>query len=182
MDDKIYIVISQTGTILSRILKHLTGKEYNHISIGLSRELNVMYSFGRLNAYNPFWGGFVIESPHSGTFKRFFNTKVIVLSLNIGIKKYGEILKMITDMEQNRKKYRYNYLGLLFAKFNIPIKFENRYYCSEFVKELLVINDVSGAECIEKIPHPMSFLNFPAADVIYKGKLHDYSAELLECN
>ena len=67
---QLYIVISQTGTLLSRILKQITGAEYNHASISLSRDLERMYSFGRRNPYNPFWGGFVIESPRTGTFKR----------------------------------------------------------------------------------------------------------------
>ena len=38
-------VISQTGTLLSRILKQITGAEYNHASISLSRDLERMYSF-----------------------------------------------------------------------------------------------------------------------------------------
>ena len=64
---QLYIVISQTGTLLSRILKQITGAEYNHASISLSRDLERMYSFGRRHPYNPFWGGFVIESPRTGT-------------------------------------------------------------------------------------------------------------------
>lgn len=63
---QLYIVISQTGTLLSRILKQITGAEYNHASISLSRDLERMYSFGRRHPYNPFWGGFVIESPRTG--------------------------------------------------------------------------------------------------------------------
>ena len=55
---QLYIVISQTGTLLSRILKQITGAEYNHASISLSRDLERMYSFGRRHPYNPFWGGF----------------------------------------------------------------------------------------------------------------------------
>ena len=62
---QLYIVISQTGTLLSRILKYITGAEYNHASISLSRDLDKMYSFGRRHPYYPFWGGFVIESPHA---------------------------------------------------------------------------------------------------------------------
>ena len=41
---QLYIVISQTGTLLSRILKQITGAEYNHASISLSRDLERMYS------------------------------------------------------------------------------------------------------------------------------------------
>ena len=63
---QIFIVITQTGTMLSRILKRITGAEYNHASLSLSRDLTRMYSFGRRHPYNPFWGGFVIESPPRG--------------------------------------------------------------------------------------------------------------------
>ena len=35
---QLYIVISQTGTLLSRILKQITGAEYNHASISLKSE------------------------------------------------------------------------------------------------------------------------------------------------
>ena len=51
---KVYIVLSQTGTVLSRILKLYTRSPYNHSSIALTEDLEVMYSFGRLNPYNPF--------------------------------------------------------------------------------------------------------------------------------
>jgi hypothetical protein len=74
MSQTIYIVISQTGTALSRILKFVTGAKYNHASISLVPDLSTMYSFGRLHPRNPFLGGFVVESPHSGTFKRFSGT------------------------------------------------------------------------------------------------------------
>lgn len=80
---QLYIVLSQTGTVLSRILKFTTGAEYNHSSISLSEDLSKMYSFGRKNPYNPFWGGFVKESPHTGTFKRFQGTKVIIFAVEI---------------------------------------------------------------------------------------------------
>ena len=39
----VYIVISQTGTVLSRILKLITHKEYNHASLSLYDDLHIMY-------------------------------------------------------------------------------------------------------------------------------------------
>ena len=58
---KIYIVLTHSGTTLSKIIKGFTKDEFSHVSISLDKELNEMYSFGRLNPYNPFWGGFVHE-------------------------------------------------------------------------------------------------------------------------
>ena len=92
MDRNVYVVVSQTGTILSRILKSITKKEYNHASISLNKNLAPMYSFGRMNPYNPVWGGFVLESIHAGTFKRFKNTKAIVLELPFDDKDYEDLV------------------------------------------------------------------------------------------
>lgn len=134
---QLYIVISQTGTLLSRILKQITGAEYNHASISLSRDLERMYSFGRRHPYNPFWGGFVIESPRSGTFKRFSETKVLVLSVSVTEEQHAELKEMLDVMWKRRRKYSYNYIGLCLAYFHIVWKQEGCYYCSEFVGELL---------------------------------------------
>ena len=85
---KIYIVMTQTGTILSRLVKLRTGCEYGHVSIALDENLDKMYSFGRLNPYNPFWGGFVHERINSGTFKRFSKTRARIYSLEIDDEQY----------------------------------------------------------------------------------------------
>ena len=107
---QLYIVISQTGTLLSRILKQITGAEYNHAS-SLSRDLERMYSFGRRHPYNPFWGGFVIESPRTGTFKRFSETKVLVLSVSVTEEQHAELKEMLDVMWKRRRKYSYNYMS-----------------------------------------------------------------------
>ena len=91
MHKQIFIVITQTGTMLSRILKRITGAEYNHASLSLSQDLTRMYSFGRRHPYNPFWGGFVIESPHAGTFRRFSDTTAIILAVEITEERYAAL-------------------------------------------------------------------------------------------
>ena len=121
---QLYIVISQTGTLLSRILKQITGAEYNHASISLSRDLERMYSFGRRHPYNPFWGGFVIESPRTGTFKRFSETKVLVLSVSVTEEQHAELKEMLDVMWKRRRKYSYNYIGLCLAYFHVVWKQE----------------------------------------------------------
>lgn len=51
---QIYFVITHTGTILSKIIKWYTKEKFTHVSIALDFQLTRMYSFGRLNPYNPF--------------------------------------------------------------------------------------------------------------------------------
>ncbi len=171
---QLYIVVSQTGTLLSRILKFITHKQYNHASLSLASDLSTMYSFGRLHPYNPFFGGFVTESPNHGTFKRFKNTDVIVLALPISEEQYGTVVNMLRSMKEQHKKYHYNYLGLCLAYFHIHMRYKNRFYCSEFVKEVLERNNVDGYDTLGAIVHPMNFLNIPAAETVYIGKLKNY--------
>lgn len=178
-ESRIFVVISQTGTILSRVLKVLTGAKYNHASIGLYEDLELMYSFGRLNPYNPFYGGFVEESPHFGTFKRFKNTDILVLSIDVGKNTHDEMLSTIQNMKSHRKEYHYNYKGLFLAPFNICSKKDKRYYCSEFVKDIMQDFGVEGSEKIPDIVKPIHFLDLPA-DVLYEGKLKHYSIKTHE--
>lgn len=170
---KIYIVLSQTGTVLSRLLHFITKKPYNHSSLSLNPELTRMYSFGRRNAYNPVWAGFVKESPHFGTFKRFPKTEIAVLALDVSEEVYAKVESHMEEMFSRRKKLHYNITGLVLAAFHVHYKPQNCYYCSEFVREVLVENDIEGADRFEPIIHPVDFLSLPGATVVYRGKLCD---------
>ena len=172
----IYIIVSQTGTILSRIIKVVTGDEYNHASISMDSTMEAMYSFGRRHPYNPVWGGLVMESPFTGTFKRFRGTQAIILCLTVDEEQYDQIEKYLRWMYRNRGKYHYNYIGLFLALFHKPYRQKNCYYCSEFVREILARFGVASEEMFEEIIKPMHFLNLPDANIVYRGRLADYAA------
>ena len=78
-----YIVISQTGSLLSRAISCFTGSPYSHSSLSLDCTFETMFSFGRLHPYDPFVGGFVREGRSTGTFKRFADTRVLVLHIPV---------------------------------------------------------------------------------------------------
>lgn len=174
-ENKVYIVVTQTGTILSRLLKIITGAPYNHVSVTLDSTLNTMYSFGRKNPYNPFWGGFVVESPRFGTFKRFSETEAVVLCVDITESQKQRIGETLSDMYENRNRYHYNTLGLLLASVRIRYRRENRYYCSEFVKALLTDFGVVDPAAIGDIPKPVEFLKIQEGTILFCGKLRSYS-------
>lgn len=167
----------QTGTILSRMLKRLTGKEYNHVSVSFDPDLHYLYSFGRKNAYNPWVGGFVQESLDFGTLKRFHETTAVVMSLPVDEKTYDGLVHKIDQMFSEKDKYYYDSLGLILACFNVIYKRERHYYCSSFVKDLLVEYGIEDSEQFESIVQPMHFLDLPDGQVIYRGKLKDFSPE-----
>ncbi len=176
--EKVYIVLSQTGTILSRILKFLTRAPYNHSSLALDVDLQIMYSFGRVNPYNPFIGGFVQESPKSGTFKRFKNTRVLVLEAEVSVATREDVGRLMTEMLRNRTRYHYNYLGLFLAAIHIPRPKTDCYYCSEFVRAMAERLGIPGAEEIPPIVKPIHFMEL-GLKTIYIGRLQDYTPPVL---
>ncbi len=173
---QLYIVISQTGTVLSRILKFFTGAEYNHASISVSADLQQMYSFGRRHPYNPFWGGFVKESPDTGTFKRFYKTKAVIIAVDIDEQRYNELCYFLKEMHLRRKKYHYNYLGVCLGAVHIAYKRKNYYYCSEFVRDMLIKGEVDGAKELKPIVQPIHFFALPHKK-LYQGRLNEYCCQ-----
>lgn len=176
---RIYIVLSQTGTIFSRILKVLYKREYNHASVSINESMEPMYSFGRLNAYNLFYAGFVKESARWGTFKRFHKTKSKILAVDVDDESYTRIVDAISDMERNKNEYKYNYKSLFFAFFKIHKAYKNRYYCSEFIKYILEVGNVEGCDKLPDIIHPTDFLVIKHEE-IYCGLLKEYKASIKE--
>lgn len=171
----VYIVLSQTGTALSKVLKLITGAEYNHASISLDGMLGELYSFGRVNPMNPIIGGFVRESKTAGTFKRFSNTKIIVLKRQIPDELFYDMQRFLYRMYRKRHDFRYNYKGLFLAAAGIHSQKQHHFYCSEFVRFILLHFGMREAESLDKIVKPVDFLTMQGWDVIYKGRMQSYS-------
>lgn len=174
---KIYVVVTQTGTLLSRILKRVTHKQYNHASISLTETLDTLYSFGRKNPYNAFIGGFVQESPTRGTFGRFKNTDAIVLEKEVHPLVYDEIKLELDRLYENRSDYKYNYFGLFAGFFGKNIHMKKRYYCSEFVQYILRKHNIGLPLSPNDMVCPNDFVNLEDTKVIYVGKLRAYKAK-----
>lgn len=174
---KIYIVITHTGTSLSKVIKHYLHSEFSHVSISLDEGLEQMYSFGRLNPYNPFWGGFVHEGIDRGTFKRFYKTTAKIYSIEVTSKQYKKIVKTIKMFEQNKRNYKFNIIGLFAVAINIKIQPKKSFYCAEFVKYVL---ETAGVETnLIKIIKPDDFKSIENKVLIYDGFLRKYNKENL---
>ena len=169
---KIYIVLTHTGTILSRLIKGFTKDEFSHVSISLDAELNEMYSFGRLNPYNPFWGGFVHEYKNKGTFKRFYNKRSKIYSLDVTLNQYNSIKNTIAQIEKEKENYKFNIIGLFAAGFHKKIKIEHSFYCAEFVKYVIKKADIEIN--LPEVVKPEDFKNINGLEEIYIGLLRKY--------
>ena len=170
---KIYIVLTYTGTLLARIVRFYTKKEYSHVSIALDEDLSRMYSFGRLNPYNAFIGGFVREGINFGTFARFRNTKCSIECIEITDEQYFELKRLIKNFEKKKRIYTFNVVGLFAVALNMKIQKENSFYCAEFVKYALEESHI--VEELPKIIRPDDFSNLKKSKLVYEGLLRKYA-------
>ena len=169
---KIYIILTNSGSVLSRIIKFYTKKEFSHVSISLDRKLVHMYSFGRLKPTNPFFAGFVHESIRHGTFYRFKNTTTCIYSIDVEDEQY-EIIKMaIKEFKRKRRAYKFNIIWLFAVALHIKIKTKNSFYCAEFVKD--VLQRANLAKDLPLIIKPEDFKKLDNINQEYKGMLRDY--------
>lgn len=175
---KIYIVLTYTGTVLSRIIKIFTRNQYSHVSIALDENMDEMYSFGRLNPYNPFFGGFVKEGINIGTFKRFRNTKSQISSLEITDEQYQKLRDVLEKMCMNKEAYKFNITGLVFALFHKRLMRKNKFYCSQFVRYVMENSDIKDKRLSDVIK-PEDFRKLENLHLEYEGLLRLYDASKL---
>lgn len=169
---KIYIILTYTGTILSKIIKIFTRDEFAHVSISLDVNLKEMYSFGRLNPYNPFIGGFVHEYMDKGTFKRFSKTNAQIYCLELTEKQVKAIKNIIVEINKDRLNYKFNLLGLFAIAFKIRIKRRNHFYCAEFVK--YVLDEAKVHNELPEMIRPEDFKSLKGLNTVYSGLLREY--------
>ena len=171
---KIYIVLTYTGTVLSKIIKNWTKDEFSHVSISLDEDLNEMYSFGRINPYTPLYAGLVQEKKDEGTFKRFFKTKALIYSIEVEDYQYMKLRDILYTMYNNKKEYKFNILGLLAIGFKKQVKIHNYFYCAEFVKYVLDKSDIN-LNLPDKLIRPENFKDVIEKQIIYYGLLRKYN-------
>lgn len=179
---QVYLVVSHSGTLISNIVRFMTGDKYSHVSLSLDDTLYKMYSFGRRKPYNPLIGRFVCQSRYSGIFKRFSKTVVEVIRLAITDEQYGAIKAELEYMYEHREKYKYNYRGLFLAAFGKTRVKENRFYCSEFMDYLFKKHGIEGYVNDNVIKKPVHFLDVKGGENIYQGLLTEYPEHNNEIN
>lgn len=167
----IYILLTDTGTILTRMIKFYTKKPYNHASIAFDENLIEVYSFGRKIANNPFIGGFVKEDLRSVVFKR---ADCAIYSLSITYDEYQKMYEYIQEIAVKQELYRYNFIGLFGVMFKKPIKRKNAFFCSHFVASVLKKSKDIKFEKELSMVEPSDLLNSADFQLVFEGKLIDF--------
>lgn len=166
----LYIVLTRTNTVISKIIQLVKNDEYTHAAISLDKELNYMYSFSRKYTYNPFYGSFNKEKINKGVYKCHKILPGIIIEIKVSKEQYENVKKLLDNFLYNSKDYKYNYKGLINSLFNKASCCDNRFLCSEFVYYILKENGIVDFQIPRNLVRPENLLRLKGK-IIYKGDL-----------
>ena len=164
-------MLTDTGTLLSKMIGMYTRNGLNHASIAFDEELTEMYSFGRKYQSNPFIAGFVRENASSGIFK---GANCAILRCVVSADEFERIRSKIRYIEMNKKDYRYNFIGLLGIAVNRDIKRERAFFCSQFVATVMNEGDLQMFTVSPSLVQPCHFFDVASLTEVYEGDLQSY--------
>ncbi|MEH7113821.1 hypothetical protein V7124_15720 [Neobacillus niacini] len=168
---KVYILLTNTGSFLTKLIKLYTKKPYNHASIAFDEDLSEVYSFGRKTVRNPFIGGFVQENVRAGLFKQ---ADCAIYSFTVTEGQLQRMNHYLRKIEAQKKEYRYNFLGLFGFMFNTPINRKKAFFCSQFVASVLKEGNILHFEKPLPLISPHDLQKISTFQFEYEGKLKDY--------
>lgn len=171
MGQVIYIVLTETGSILSRAIQLYTQENFNHVSIAFDRNLTEMYSFGRKFENNPFIGGFVQENIHS---KLLRSANCAIYECNVTDEQYELLQQKIQFFKQHMDKFRYNFIGLIGVACRIKLEREWAFFCSQFIATLLKDAGFNLDGLCPYFMKPTDLGKLPYMHLCYKGELSRY--------
>lgn len=122
------ILLTKYKDVGSKIISMISPYGYTHASISIDEKEEIYYSFN--------YRGFVIETPK----KRYPSNrcpKNAYIRLSVPEETYEMIKQEISYFLTCKDYYTYSRIGVVLCLLHIPHKFSNKYFCSQFVAEIL---------------------------------------------
>ena len=159
----IYILLTRFDDNGSKAVSLLTRSYYTHASIGLEEDMNTFYSFVHK--------GFIVEKvtryikPGKDPFP------CALYEIKVSDKTYRRVKAMINSFVEAREKFKYTSFGVAMCLFGIPHKENLRYFCSQFVAEVLKKCGVLTVKKNSALYLPRDLRKLPGMKLNFKGNL-----------
>ena len=115
----IYILLTRSGTLLSKLVYAVTGASYTHASMAFDEELNCLYSSTRKNGYTMFPAGPSKEYLNKGVFRLRGDAPCALYALEVTDEAYVRARRRAEHMMARGELYRFNTLGLILCALHI---------------------------------------------------------------
>ncbi|WP_416327569.1 hypothetical protein [[Eubacterium] hominis] len=159
----IYILLTKFTDTASKAIRGLTRSTYTHASIGVDDQHEEFYSFVT--------NGFRKEQFHRFSKHRRVETACRLYKIHVSDELYDEICIILKRHEACAPYYKYSKLGVALCLLHIGHKIRHRYFCSQFVAEILQTSEIIQTKKSSSLYLPDDFMNMRELDLCYCGNL-----------
>lgn len=160
---RIFLLMIRYPGPFANAMVRCTNFGYTHATIGLEEDLNTFYSFMRK--------GFVVEKvtrylkPNRDPFP------CALYEIPVSKKIYRRVKKLLDRYTARKKFLRYTHLSLFSCFLRIPWKLTDRYFCSQFVAEVLQRGNVVHLPKNSALCLPKDFHNLKETRMVFSGNI-----------
>lgn len=174
----IYVVLTKTGTYLSKFIHLITRADYTHASMSFEEGLQPLYSFSRFYTYLPLPAGLHNEPLDLGFFKKHSRIPCAVYKIEVDEDTYASAKEEVERMLINAKYYRFSILGLMFCGLRIPLTRKRYYFCSQFVSHILTHSEALQLPYEPSLMRPNDYSKIENIECVFKGRLDELKETL----
>lgn len=174
----VYVVLFYSDTLSSKIIRAAAGPHFSHAALSLDPKLKTMYSFGKKNGLHI--EGFVQDSIHDEEYQKN-NTAYAVYLVCVTADQYDNMKKRLEWFTNNKTKFKYNFSGLFKNYLGISDNPETRYFCSQFVADIL--NAGSSEKKYFADPSmvtPETYVNATFTQYVTSGPVSEFNGKEVE--
>ncbi|MCH5317061.1 MAG: hypothetical protein J1E05_03725 [Eubacterium sp.] len=163
---KIYVLLTSFPDAGSKMVGFMTRSIFTHASIGLEEDMNTYYSF--------VWKGFIVEKITKYLRPDRKPYPCELYELEVTPQEY-EVVKMILfDFVEKKHTYSFARVELIFGLMRMPIIRRNKYYCSQFIADVLKKSKILKSKRNSARFFPKDFGKLPGMTMIFKGDILGY--------
>ena len=160
---KLFILLTRFPGLDAKLLMSCMRFPYSHASVGLEEDLQTYYSF--------VVKGFIVEDivryckPGRAPFP------CALYELEVPEPVYNMVKVTLQDFVQRKKSLRYSFIGILLSLIHIPTRWKGRYFCSQFVAEVLQKCKATKLKKSSTLYFPKDLLHLPGMKLVFQGDL-----------
>lgn len=169
----IYILLTRSGTFLSKLVSLFTSDPFTHASISFDHCLQPLYSSARKNGETMFPAGPCREYFHRGFYTRHRMIPCALYALDVPEEHYLRAREETAKIIERSDEYHFNILGLLLCHMNIPFRRKRNFFCSQFVAEILLRSNATELPKVPSLMRPADYASLPQLQCLYRGTLQE---------
>ena len=110
--------------------------------------------------------------------ENIYSIPCALYELKVDDETYEKAKNHVDDMMENADCYRYNVLGLILCRMNIAYDRKRRYFCSEFLSEVLEKSNAIEHPKHPSLMRPADYTNIDGINCLFDGKLHELKSSI----